>query len=250
MDPYLEGSYWSSFPSQLSVEIARQLSPQIRPKYVALNNERYVLDETESVELTTAEVYPDVSVLETRSKGTIGAAGVLEAPLRLATVVPRSYRVVNVEIRDTRNRRLVTHLEVFSPANKRGSGRLKYLKKRRRLLSTAHLIEIDLLRQGRRVPMRKPLPAAPGFVLLSREAMRPITDVWPIGLRNPLPEIPVPLLEGDPDVLLDLQSAFSNVYDAVGFDLLIDYSLPPAVPLPSEDADWAKSVVANRAVPE
>jgi hypothetical protein len=44
MDPYLEGSRWLGVHSQLCAEIARQLSPRLRPKYVALTNERFVLD--------------------------------------------------------------------------------------------------------------------------------------------------------------------------------------------------------------
>lgn len=44
MDPYLEGSLWATAHPQLSVEIARQLAPKLRPKYVALPNERFVVD--------------------------------------------------------------------------------------------------------------------------------------------------------------------------------------------------------------
>src|SRR2546423_4560287 len=43
MDPYLEGSRWAGVQSQLCAEIARQLAPRLRPKYVALTNERFVL---------------------------------------------------------------------------------------------------------------------------------------------------------------------------------------------------------------
>jgi hypothetical protein len=248
MDPYIERSYWNTFHSHLSVEIARQLGPKIRPKYVALTNERYVVDETEAIDLATADVYPDVSVLEVQSTGAVTAGGVIEAPLQLATVVLESFPLVYVEIRDTKNRRLVTHLEMLSPTNKRGAGRRKYLRKRQRLLnSSAHLMEIDLLREGRRVPMRKPLPSAPYFVFLSREQKRPITDVWPISLREPLPKVPVPLLEGDPDVVLDLQLAFTNVYDAVGYNLLIDYTKPPTVALPPEEAAWAAEIIKQQA---
>src|SRR5205823_2575020 len=66
---------------------------------------------------------------------------------------------VTIEIRDAANRQLVTAIEVLSPTNKRGDGRSEYLAKRQRLLlSTAHLMEIDLLHQGQRVPMQQPLP--------------------------------------------------------------------------------------------
>lgn len=114
-----------------------------------------------------------------------------------------------VEIRDRANRQLVTAIEVLSPTNKRSEGYAEYLAKRRRLMvSSVHLLEIDLLRLGQRVPMRQPLPSAPYFVFLSRAPDRPIIEVWPVSLAEPLPVVPVPLLPGDADVPLDLQQAF------------------------------------------
>ena len=96
------------------------------------------------------------------------------APLELATIIPSPIPHVTVEIRDTANRQLVTAIEVLSPINKRGDGRAEYLAKRRRiLLSTAHLLEIDLLRQGQRVPMQQPLPRSPYFIFLSRGEKEP-----------------------------------------------------------------------------
>jgi hypothetical protein len=145
-----------------------------------------------------------------------------------------------VEIRDTAKRNLVTVIEFLSPTNKRGDGRREYLKKRSQLLlSTSHLLEIDLLRKGRRVPMQRPLPGAPYFVFLSRAGKRPHTDIWPIGLDHPLPTVPVPLGKGDPDVALDLELAFTNVYDVCRCDLLIDYTKPPEIPLPADAVTWA-----------
>ena len=61
--------------------------------------------------------------------------------------------------------------------------------------------------------------------------MRPSTDVWPIRLSTPLPTVAVPLLAGDADVSLDLQQAMSNVYDLAGYDLAVDYSVPPETAL-------------------
>ena len=121
-----------------------------------------------------------------------------------------------------------------------GRGRDEYLTRRRRLLlSTAHLMEIDLLRGGKRVPMRSPSPA-PYFVFLSRSESRPNTKVWPIPLDSPLPVVPVPLLPGDPDVPLDLQLALTTLYDLLGYDLAVDYTRPPQVPLRPEAAAWAE----------
>lgn len=171
----------------------------------------------------------------------MGGTAVVAAPVRLATVMPTPIRHYTVEIRDVAGRELVTAIEVLSPTNKRGKGRSEYLSKRRRLLlSDAHLIEIDLLRQGKRLPMQKPLPPAPYYILVSRAEERPIVDVWPIPLTARLPVVPVPLLPGDADVPLDLQLALTTVYDLCGYDLAVNYALPPEIPLPPPEAAWAE----------
>jgi hypothetical protein len=246
MDPYLEGSLWTAVHSELSVEIRRQLAPRLRPRYLALTNERYVLDLPEATPEIPGSIYPNVAVTDT-ARGSLPSpgGGSLTVPLRLVTVMPPSRIQLTVEIRDTANRQLVTAIEVLSPTNKRGEGRGEYLAKRHGLLlSTAHLLEIDFLRQGHRVPMGQALPSVPYFVFLSRaesrgEEGRPIAEVWPITFHDPLPVVAVPLLPGDPDVPLDLQQALTAVYDSVGFDLAVDYTQPPEIPLPSEAAAWA-----------
>jgi hypothetical protein len=245
MDPYLEGSLWITVHTQLSAEIARQLAPRLRPKYLALTTERFILTEPDSVAVATATGYPDGGVIATGRGGPVSPeTSIVTAPLRLATVMPESVPQITVEIRDAANRTLVTAIEVLSPVNKRGGGREEYLSKRRRLLlSSAHLIEIDLLREGARVPMRDPLPAAPYFVFLSRAEDRPYIEVWPIALSQRLPAVPVPLLAGDADVPLDLQEALTNIYDLLGYDLAIDYRKPPEVPFSPEEAEWADRIL-------
>jgi hypothetical protein len=160
--------------------------------------------------------------------------------------MPEAIPQVTIEIRDSARHELVTAIEVLSPTNKRGEGRREYWTQRNRfLLSSAHLIELDLLRDGQRVPMQSPLPGAPYFIFLSRGDRRPVTDVWPIGLADPLPEVPVPLLSDDPAVPLNLQAALSSTYDVFGYDLDIDYSHPPEVPLAPADWTWAQEVIRS-----
>jgi hypothetical protein len=145
----------------------------------------------------------------------------------------------SVEIRDRLERRLVTAIEVLSPTNKRGEGREEYLEKRRRILhSSAHLVEIDLLRRGHRLPMERSLPPAPYYVYVGRHDIWPDTDVWPIRLDQPLPEVPIPLLTGDDDVMLDIRTALAVVYDLSDYGLEIDYSAPPEIPLEADQSAW------------
>lgn len=252
MDPYLEGSLWTAFHVTFAIEIVRQIAPQLRPRYLALPVERVVFEEVTDVAVTTTSLYPDVSVVSPSPppEPTMGGAStVLAPPLQMATVVPQAVPHVSIEIRDVAQRRLVTAIEIVSPTNERGEGRAEYLAKRRRLLlSSAHLIEIDLLRSGERVPMQQPLPPAHYFVVLSRAEKRPLVDVWPLTLRDRLPIVPIPLLAGDDDLPLALQAAFDATYDLLGCDLLIDYRQPPEQPLSDEDAAWVETLLRSHGV--
>jgi hypothetical protein len=137
-------------------------------------------------------------------------------------VAPQAVPHVSIEIRDVAQCRLVTAIEILSPTNKHGEGRAEYLARRRRLLlSSAHLMEIDLLRSG-------------GLV-----------DVWPLTLRDKLPTVPIPLLAGDNDRPLALQATFDATCDLLGCDLLINYRQPPDQPLSGEDAAWVEALLRS-----
>jgi hypothetical protein len=212
MDPYLEGALWTSVHTQLSLEIARELAPLLHPRYLVRTPRQFVM--------SGADVVPEV--------------------------VPN----VTIEIRDSADHQLVTAIEVLSPSNKRGQGRKDYIARRDRfLLSTVHLMEIDFLRTGERVPMGAALPPHPYFVLLSRGDRRPMTEAWPIALSDHLPKVPIPLLAGDADVPVDLQKAFTSMYDIFAYDLDIDYSLPPEIPLRDDEWEWTKTILGNRKRP-
>jgi hypothetical protein len=116
---------------------------------------------------------------------------------------------------------LVTAIELLPPANKRPGpdGADAYEKKRQELFkSTAHLLEIDLLRGGQRPRLIGKLPPAPYYVFLSRVQRRPDVSTWPISLREPIPVVPVPLSAPDPDVPLDLGAALRQIYHNARYD--------------------------------
>jgi len=242
MDPYLEGELWTTFHSQMAPEIARQLTAKLAPRYVALTEKRYILEAPEEFEIAIAGRYPDVGIVKVgkerrRATGETFSA----APLEIATVLAEEVPHFWVEIRDTKKRKLVSVIEFLSPWNKREPGREEYLEKRTKLLhSSAHLMEIDLVRRGLRPPMRRALPKVPYFIFLSPVPRRPVTEIWPLRLKMPLPIVPVPLLPGDKDVPLDLQLAFTNVYDGCRYDLILDYQQPPDIALPSDAMAWMK----------
>ena len=215
----------------------------IRPRYLARLTERFFTDISVDPEVSEKLLYPEIGVIEPGISASRGEGfGIATAPIRVATEMPESVFHFSVEIRDRHERRLVTSIEVLSPSNKGGEGRREYLAKRKRVLhSSAHLIEIDLLRVGQRLPMKELLPKAPYYIYVGRSEIRPDTDVWPITLDSSLPQVPVPLLAGDSDVMLDLQLALTTVYDLSDYDLEIDYTKPPDVPLSPEESDWLDS---------
>lgn len=264
MDPYLEGELWQEFHERLANQISAQLLPQLPAKYVALLAKRYVIGEPPSGVLpglglnivdwpSQRAIYPDVHVAalpsrQVRERGPSWEAGAaLMEPVEVASPLPEQVPQVSVEIRDVAQRRLVTVIEILSPANKHSFGVAEYDRRRIALLQTAtHLLEIDLLRSGTRIRLVAEPPPASYYVYLSRTERRPYTQVWPIALRQRLPAVPVPLLQPDPDVVLDLQAAVDACFALVRYERLLDYaSPPPPPPLDEADAAWLDDLLRN-----
>jgi hypothetical protein len=248
MDPYLETPRrWPDFHNHLAAEICAAMNGIPGPNYVAslTSSIAYV-----AVEVTPRRsIQPDVAVLQTSSRPDEGAAGVaILAPAPVESAVPWEVptKLYRVEILTTEQEQLVTVIEILTPANKRPGheDRVEDLRKRRDLLlSSAHLVEIDLLRGGQRPPLEEPVPAAPYYVVVSRAERRPRVEVWPIQLRDRLPIVPVPLREPDPAAPLDLAAAFASVYERGGFARKIDSREPPTPPLPAEEAAWVEALL-------
>ncbi len=246
MDPYLESSYWSNFHGWLAPEIAGQLNPLLRPKYAAIVQKRIVV--VDRADISLAVTYPDIGIVAETKSGYRPSrdTALIDPPFELSTSIPEEIPHLWVDIQGVDNHELVTSIEILSPWNKIGRGRDEYLVKREAILmSTVHLLEIDLVRQGRRLPAEGELPAASYYVFLSRSDQRPKVGIWPVQLQDRLPTVPVPLRKGDPDVLLDLQAALRLVYDKSSYDLLIDYRTAPPVPLNEREQRWVAETVVS-----
>jgi len=130
--------------------------------------------------------------------------------------------------------------------NKHGQGAQEYLDRRIELMQTAtHLLEIDLLTAGHRIPLLGELPPAPFYIFLSRYERRPRTQVWAIRLQDVLPRVPVPLLPPDPDVVLNLQAAVDACFALVGYERLLDYQAAPPGVLSEADRAWVLDTLAR-----
>jgi len=253
MDPYLENPrFWSDVHQNLAGEIQAQLLPSLRPKYVARLIPRQVLDRPDEEELRV--MFPDVTVRSLPSVAPLplteggAAVAIAPAPMKAVNIMRVPFRQVTVEIRSVESGLLVAAIEILSPVNKRANseGREAYLRKRDSLLgASVHLLEIDLLRRGERLPVDPPIPASADYaVVLSRSDARLAAEVWPIALSDPLPVVPVPLLPPDPDASLDLNAAIQSIYDRAGYDLDVNYSVPPWPPLTDEQEAWAGGLLS------
>lgn len=181
----------------------------------------------------------------------------LLAPRYIANVEERVYLEEPcesyIEIIDlSSGREVETVIEALSPTNKfTGPGQDLYLTKQRDVLqSTAHLVDIDLLRAGPHVlavPLSRIAPAGKYDYLVSvnrASRLRRIFETYPRTVRDRLPRIAIPLQEPDADVQLDLQAALDQTYRAGRYAERIDYSRSCEPPLPAEDRAWAEGLVA------
>ena len=193
---------------------------------------------------------PDVYVADPANGGNGPARpSTLVAPATVVLPAVRREGQRYVKIIDLRAHRVVTVIEVLSPTNKAaGEDRENYLVKRSEYLgSRINLVEIDLLRSGERMPWGDPSPpAANYYVLISRVEEFPTAGVWPISIRESLPEIPIPLNPPDAEAQLFLQKCFNRAYDEGRYHLEIDYSQPPSPPLAEPDAAWARDLLSRR----
>lgn len=156
-------------------------------------------------------------------------------------------KLSSIEVRDVRSRRLVTNIELLSPINKLiGPDRDQYLAKRSTLMRQgANFVEIDLLRGGPRMPMKN-TPSCDYLVMVARPSEWPRAGIWPIQLRDRLPDIPIPLAESDPDAIVSLQALLHAIYDAAGYERFI-YESEPEPPLKDDDAAWARRLIPESA---
>ena len=248
MNPYLErDETWHDFHERFLPLAAELLTPQIRPNFIAKLDENVYIHELPATQRLLAGRADLAVVRGSQSAAPAPSTTTLRAPSFVQVPVAiDEQRETFVEIRDRQTRELITVVELLSPSNKRtGPDREQYLAKRRRLFASwVNLVEIDLLRDGPRLPLED-LPACDYYVLVSRHDERPHAGLWPIHLRERLPLIPIPLRAPHADACLDLQQMLHRLYDAAGYEDYL-YTGEPEPPLPPGDATWARSFVPAR----
>jgi Protein of unknown function (DUF4058) len=160
MDPYLEApTIWPDLHDRLATEISAELNQILPGAYYARIEMRPEVGIVEDQSSNRRRIVPDVAVVRRPKVLASEAVAVIERPRRELSVAlevefrDEPVRHHFVEIRDVSQHRLVTLIEILSPSNKRpGPDRDSYARKQREVLdSDASLVEIDLLRDGRRI---------------------------------------------------------------------------------------------------
>jgi hypothetical protein len=240
MNPYLEqNDTWEDFHQSFIIHARDILSGMVGANYLVKVEVRLYLHEL-SAEQRRYFGRADVAMTGQPTPGPSTSTVSVAAPTELVMPNVDVERHSSLEIRDRRNRRVVTVIELLSPTNKTsGPDRDEYLRKRNVLLmERIHLIEIDLRRGGER-PRPPSLPYCDYYVLVSRFEERPKLGMWPLSLPDRLPIIPIPLTAPDADVLLDLQAVLDRTYDAANYGKYI-YDETPQPPLSEEQLAWAR----------
>jgi hypothetical protein len=247
MDPYLERrEIWRSFHYTLAQEIMAELNLIIGERYYADVETRTVLEEGG---ILIGEIYPDAAVMERRpsARALTPTVAIPDAPVQRPAIMPERVKLWSVRIYEIGEERLVTAIEILSPVNKRGKGLETYsLKRRRLLLSSVHLVELDLLRGGQRpaIEVNNPPIDADYIALVNRYRadVQRISAIWPVAINQMLPVIPIPLLPPDQDAPLDLGKIFRSVYARAAYARRIDYSqpVPPPKLRPAMEEWWAE----------
>lgn len=245
MDPYLEHpSLWPDIHNSLISAIRDELSPQVAPNYyVGLERRAYLFKPDDIVFVGR----PDVSIVQPRRQPAIpemAALVVAEPPAIYEVDLPMAEEVSEsfLEIRDVKTGRLITLMELLSPVNKvSDEGREQYIRKRADVLRTwTSLVEIDLLRAGRPMPVVGAEVTSGYRILISPGWRRPHARLHAFSLRQPIPEITIPLQKGEDEPTLALNDVLHSLYNRARFDLRLDYTQPPVPPLTDEDAAWAR----------
>jgi Protein of unknown function (DUF4058) len=189
MDPYLEdpGS-WSDFHTTFYVELKRGLNRILPPGYMA-KIDRYIWIHEPSAQERIRLGKPDtyVSKHPDQAGQQRDKVATAQAPVTIVLPAVRQEGSRYLKILDAKNHRVVTVVEILSPANKNvGIDRDAYLMKRNEYFATGvNVIEIDLLRSGPRMPWgEEPPPRGDYYVMVCRASEFPSGNLVPFGSRT------------------------------------------------------------------
>ena len=251
MDPYLEDpAFWKGFHTTFLVYLRKGLRARLPQGYYA-DVEQHIWLEEDDPDERVPFAYPDAFVsMAGKPRRNRDAVALLTATVATAEITfgkpTKKPSTKYVKIVDARDNRVITVVELLSPSNKSSGADCRgYLAKREEyILSGTNLVEIDLLRDGARLPTgRSRLPNADYYAFVSRAEHFPRVDLWAFTVRDDLPNLPIPLKPEHDDVPVSLRDCLDGAYEDADYETRIDYSVPPYSPLRSPDAVWVDKLL-------
>jgi hypothetical protein len=217
MDPFLEHeALWPAFHHQIIACLYQTLLPGLVDRYKArVGQRRYVTEQA-----------------------------------LFTSVVREEHQEEYIEIRQRSEGRVVTLVDVVSPANKTTpSGRQAYLDKRNEgKTAGANLVEIDLVLQGEATLdySREGLPDWDYAVTVTRATQPDRFEIYTATLQKRLPRFRLPLAGDDRDTVVDLHATFTRCYEQGGFAAKINYQKDPVTALAEDDRRWLDELLRQQ----
>lgn len=255
MNPYLEAPrLWAEVHNKIIAEMHRYLRRRLPFRYSVIMEERLGIGVNAPDEPPVRYIVPDLAVTGRDAAHRPDAAPEYAVAERdagaVAVLLPIRETVAEwyISIAAADSNETVTILEVLSPSNKRaGAGRNQYLDQRGSIIESAvHLVEIDLVRQGSPMPCQGYDADAPYRHLVSRWPTRPWAALYPFGLQSPIPDVTVPLLEGDAEPKIPLGALLHNLYLDDYYANYVDYGSDPEGPLSDADRRWLDALLREK----
>jgi hypothetical protein len=216
MDPYLEGEKtWPVFQHHFVACLYQTILPGLVDRYRArVGQRRYVAEQA-----------------------------------LFTSLVREEHEEEFIELRERKDSRLVTLVEVISPANKTiESGRQAYLDKRRESLAgKANLVEIDLVLQGQPLQNIAREQIEWDYCVLVTRAVQPDkSEVYHSTLQKRLPKFKLPLAADDRYNVIDLQPVFLRCFEQGNFAAQIDYQRDPPTRLDANNRRWIDDMLRSQ----
>ena len=263
MNPYLEDPLiWPGFHNRLIANLADNLGTRVPDNYRVDIEERTEVVTSDGSNPEPTLRRPDVRVTDTSGiserrdllpASAVTTAAVAEPPENAVAVqlgMPDELRVTYLYVQRMPDWKVVTVVEVLSPANKiAGEGRRNYLHKREEVLASGvSLVEIDLLRGGQPMPLQTPtatppLPSHHYRILVCRGWERPNAVLYPFRVQQAIPRFTLPLSPEDDEPEVDLGPIVNAMHHRARYAQVTQYAAPP--PGPAFDAG-AQEWVAER----
>jgi hypothetical protein len=250
MNPYLEAS-WGDVHHSFITYARDQLRDRLPADLRARVEERVFVECTPAKKKRT--IVPDIRVVERPRKKSSSARvrGAMAVAEPFILLVDEPVTEGFIEIREAGTAgRLITVIEVLSPANKTPGEGLDLHRAKQRELRQGNVsqVEIDLLRAGQR-PLPLPLDRLSAeqqtpYLIWVRRGWEPLeVEFYRAPLQERLPAIRVPLRLTDKDVVLDLQAVIDQCYRNGDYDADLNYEKDPQPRLSLPDARWLDSLL-------